>query len=103
VTWKVPEPASAPEPHPVVEAVEPPKLKVKVEPRWRGGEKGGQVIVMAIIDEHGDVREAQLLKRATPSMNGSALAAVCQWKYEPAKIGQVPVAVYFTVVINFAP
>jgi TonB family protein len=103
VTWNAPEPASGPEPHPVGEAVEPPKVKVKVEPLWRGGEWGGQVIVMAIIDEHGDVREAQLIKRATPSMNGSALAAVCQWKYEPAKIGQVPVAVYFTVVINFAP
>ena len=60
----------------------------------------GLVIIEAIIDEHGAVQSARVL-RSLPLLDEAALAAVRQWRYTPALLNGVPVPVIMTVTVNF--
>jgi len=64
----------------------------------------GKVILQAVIDKAGRVGELEVL-RSRPEeredMIASAMDAVVQWRYEPATLDGEPVAVYFTIVIDF--
>ena len=61
----------------------------------------GRVILQAVIDRSGDVRDVKVLSSDHPSFSRSAIAAVEQWRYEPATLDGSPVGVYFTAVIEF--
>jgi len=60
----------------------------------------GLVIIEAIIDEHGAVQSARVL-RSLPWLDEAALAAVRQWRYTPALLNGVPVPVIMTVTVRF--
>jgi protein TonB len=60
----------------------------------------GKVILQAVINERGDVVDVKVLK-SHPLLDDSAISAVKRWKYKPATLEGKPVAVYFTVVVNF--
>jgi len=60
----------------------------------------GLVIIEAIIDEHGAVQSARVL-RSLPLLDEAALAAVRQWRYTPALLNGVPVPVIMTVTVRF--
>jgi protein TonB len=63
----------------------------------------GQVIVQAVIRCDGTVGETNVL-RCTQQHVGfeeAAIAAVCQWRYEPAMQYGHPVAVYFNIIVDF--
>lgn len=66
--------------------------------------RGGRVILQAIIDTGGVPRGIQILK--CPANNedicSSATEAVSKWRYKPATLNGTPVPVYFTVIVTFA-
>jgi TonB family protein len=62
----------------------------------------GLVIIEALIDPEGNVRNAQVL-RSIPLLNDAALDAVKQWKFAPTVMDGVAVPVVMTVTVNFTP
>jgi protein TonB len=52
----------------------------------------GDVILDAVIDEHGKISELTLLKGLGSPVDESVIAIVQQWQYTPAKKNGVPVA-----------
>ena len=52
----------------------------------------GDVILNAVIDEHGKISELTLVKGLGSPVDETVIAAVRQWEYTPAKKNGVPVA-----------
>tara|TARA_Y100000592_G_C5304668_1_gene237140 strand:+ start:73 stop:546 length:474 start_codon:yes stop_codon:yes gene_type:complete len=44
------------------------------------------VVVIFIVDENGRVQDPKVQRSTNPSFDRSALAAIKQWKFEPAKV-----------------
>jgi protein TonB len=61
----------------------------------------GVVIIEAIIDENGDVRQAKVL-RSVPGLDDAAVGAVMQWKFTQTLLNGTPVQVLMTVTVNFS-
>ncbi len=61
----------------------------------------GIVIIEAIIDKQGRVRDAKVLRGLPMGLDAAALAALKQWTFEPAKLNDKPVEVYYVLTINF--
>lgn len=84
--------------------ISPPRLLTRAEPvlpaiaRQAGVQ--GTVLLEVIIDEHGDVVEAKVL-RSLPLLDDAALEAVRQWRYEPGQLHGRPVPVVMTVAVPF--
>jgi protein TonB len=81
-----------------------PVLKHRVEPAYPPSaikaRLQGRVILQAVISADGAVEEVEVL-RSSPFFDQAAIAAVRQWRYEPARLRGRPVAVYFTVQVDF--
>jgi protein TonB len=60
----------------------------------------GTVVLEAIIDETGTVRDVTVL-RSVPLLDRAAIEAVKQWRYSPTRLNGVPVAIIMTVSVNF--
>jgi TonB family protein len=60
----------------------------------------GIVILEIIIDERGDVRDAQVL-RSVPLLDQAAIEAVRQWRFTSTSLNNAPVEVVMTVTVNF--
>jgi protein TonB len=60
----------------------------------------GTVIIEATIGTDGKVRDAKIL-HSVPALDHAALDAVRQWEYAPSLIDGLPVAIVFTVIVNF--
>ena len=60
----------------------------------------GIVIIEAIIDRQGAVREAQVI-RSVPMLDDAAVDSVLEWEYAPTILGGQPVEVIMTVTVNF--
>ncbi|HYU31147.1 MAG TPA: energy transducer TonB [Thermoanaerobaculia bacterium] len=61
----------------------------------------GVVILEAVIDKQGHVRDVRILKRLNMGLDEEAVAAVKEWTFEPARMGGRPVSVYYTLTVNF--
>lgn len=61
----------------------------------------GTVILEALIDEEGSVREVKVL-RSLPLLDASAVDAVRQWRFTPTLLNGVPVQVIMSVTVTFA-
>jgi TonB family protein len=61
----------------------------------------GVVILEALIDRQGKVRDVQVL-RSVPQLDRPAMDAVSQWEYTPTLVAGVPVEVIMTVTVTFA-
>ena len=61
----------------------------------------GVVIIEIVIDTHGRVRDARIL-RSIPGLDDAALEAVRQWEFTPTVLDGVPVPLAMTVTVNFA-
>lgn len=66
---------------------------------------GGTVIIQALVDETGAVREASVLRGVKPDLglDAAALSAVQRWRFKPATLQGVKVRTYYTAVIPFRP
>jgi protein TonB len=81
--------------------------ETKVKPEYpelaRVARLEGKVILQAIIHKDGSVGDVSVLQSTRPNLGfeDAAMAAVKQWKYQPAMQGNRPVDVYFTIVVDF--
>lgn len=79
----------------------------KVEPDFpeaaRIARVEGHVILQAVIRKDGTVGDLELLRCDRPDLGfeESAMAAVRQWRYDPARLNGRPVDVFFTVFVSF--
>ncbi len=82
-----------------------PVIIKKVEPSYpdiaRRARIEGKVILQAVIDKEGNVNEVTVLSSSNPMFNDSAIDAVKQRKYKPALQNGRPVAIYFTIRVDF--
>ncbi len=62
----------------------------------------GMIIIESVIDRHGRVCAARLLKGSGP-LAESAVESLKRWRFEPARVNGRPIPVYFTLSLNFCP
>lgn len=62
----------------------------------------GRVILQSVILPSGYVVWPIILVSRNPLFNEAAKEAVSRWKYRPATIHGKPVAIYFTIIVNFS-
>jgi len=69
----------------------------------RDSRTNGRAVVELIVDENGRVREnsARVVETTHPTFGDAALRAVQRFRFRPAKMGGVPVAVRVTIPINW--
>ena len=83
-----------------------PRILERTDPRYpfylAKTTASGSVIIEAIIDRDGVLREAQILRSSGwHDLDASALDAVCDWRFAPATFEGRPVSVYYTLTVNF--
>jgi TonB family protein len=62
----------------------------------------GKVVVETVITQTGTVRNTILLtSTSSPSLEASALDAVCDWRFQPATFRGEPVPVYYSLTLKF--
>jgi len=67
----------------------------------RAARREGTVILEAVLDTDGHVREARVL-RSIPLLDAAALEAVEQWRFTPTLLNGEPVPVVLTVTVVFS-
>lgn len=102
----IPEPMPEPEgPIYVGGAVAPPARLVYVEPIYPPAalkaRLTGPVVLQVLLGKDGAVREVTVLRPGSLGMTESAVAAVRQWRYEPALLNGRPVEALMTVTVTF--
>jgi protein TonB len=85
--------------------IKEPALVRRVEPVYpelaiRAGVQG-VVILEAVVDEQGAVKDVKVL-RSIPLLDNAAIAAVEQWHYSPVMLNGRPVPFVLTVVVSFS-
>ncbi len=60
----------------------------------------GIVILDVVIDETGRVTGAKVL-RSIPLLDKAAIDAITSWRYEPARLNGIPIAISMTVTVRF--
>lgn len=82
-----------------------PQIVYRVSPQYtevaRTARLQGTVIVEAVIDEGGRVRDVQILKGLPMGLDRSAANAVAQWRFTPATLNGRPLKVIYTLTVNF--
>jgi protein TonB len=84
---------------------EPPQPLVQVQPEYpeearKGGLKG-RVIVVAVVDESGDVIQASIHSSTNPIFNEAALEAAKKMKFKPGRLKDKPVKVKVLIPLVF--
>jgi periplasmic protein TonB len=101
-----PPPQGPKEPVPVGGVIQPPKKVVDVAPIYPpialAARKPGLVILQAVIEEDGSVREVKVL-RSDPLFDQSAMDAVKRWRFTRPTLNGQPIPVVMTVTVGFTP
>ncbi len=83
----------------------PPEVITRVIPAYtepaRRARLEGTVILEAIIDTEGRVTAVRVLRSLPLGLEQSAVEAVRQWRFRPARLNGQPRNVYFTLTVNF--
>ncbi|HEU4887720.1 MAG TPA: energy transducer TonB [Thermoanaerobaculia bacterium] len=90
-------------------AVQPPKVKKRVEPIFpesaresMGPNRTTMVIVESVISSTGCVRSIRLVEQSPyAALNGAAVMALSQWTFTPGYLDRKPVDVLFNLTVNF--
>ena len=86
--------------------VSPPKKIYAPQPLYteeaRQSRIQGVVILEAVIDEKGKVRDVKVLKGLPEGLSKSAVETAAKWEFEPATLQGEPVPVYFNLTIRFS-
>ncbi len=87
--------------------VKPPILIHRVDPVYpevpRKARISGVVILAAVVDKSGTVRQVSVLKPLPFGLDQAAADAVRQWKFRPATRFGRPVDVVFNITVSFEP
>lgn len=62
----------------------------------------GLVIVEAIVSERGSVENVKLVQGLGFGLDEAAMQAIRTWRFEPATLHGEPVAVYYSLTVNFS-
>jgi len=62
----------------------------------------GIVILQAVIDTNGVVRQTRIIQ-SIPMLDDAAGAAVCRWRFTPARLRGAGIAVAMTLTVEFPP
>jgi len=62
----------------------------------------GVVILQTIINTDGNVTDVKVLKGLPSGLTEAAVAAVSSWRFKPATLEGMPVAVYYLVTVSFS-
>jgi len=85
--------------------VQPPQKILAPQPRYteeaRQARIQGVVILQAIVDTVGNVTDVEIIKGLPLGLSESAIEAVSAWKFRPATLEGVPVAVFFNLTVSF--
>jgi protein TonB len=98
---------SVPGPVRLSAGIDPPRKIKDVRPAYPqgalsgSGQARGTVIIEATVGVDGTVRDAKVIN-SVPLLDQSALEAVRQWEFTPARRNGVPIAVIITVIVQFA-
>jgi protein TonB len=110
VGHEVPRPPPPPvpaqrDPVPVGGVIRPPTRVVYVEPVYPqialAARVQGTVILQAVIDEKGSVRELRVL-RGHPLLDAAAMQAVAKWQFTPTLLNGTTVPVVMNVTVTFS-
>ncbi len=89
----------------VTSKITPPVLIERVQPDYPSSERRagreGTVVVTAVIDKDGRMRDPKVIRSVSPVLDAAAIQAVLQWRYHPARLGDRDVAVYTLVRLAF--
>ena len=103
-----PPPPPAPKPSGPVRVggkIKAPQLAHRVNPSYpamaQAAQAEGSVVLEATVDKSGSVRTVRVV-RGNPLLDGAAIAAVKQWKYEPLMLNGDPMEFILTVTVNFS-
>jgi TonB family protein len=85
----------------------PPVAVHKVDPEYPPGAREekvqGVVVLDAVIDSEGFVLDVKILESPDDRLADAAMTAIQQWKFDPARDAEGnPIAVYYSLKINFA-
>jgi len=84
--------------------IRPPVKVLNVDPMYpdiaRAARKEGIVILEVVIAVDGRVESVRVL-RGVPTLDQAAVAAVQQWRFEPARLNDQVIPVVMTVTVNF--
>ena len=101
-----PAPAAPKTPVRIGGQIQPPTLIKRVEPTYPpmavSAHLQGMVILEAIVDEDGTVKEVKVLRSVNPLLDREALAAVRQWRYAPVVLNGTPVPFVLSVSLTFS-
>ncbi len=83
--------------------ITPPRLVHRVEPVRPNGafRVNGAVVIGMVVTSKGLPRDVHIVQSLDKEVDQSAIEAVQQWKFEPARKKDKPVAVRVTVEIRF--
>jgi TonB family protein len=85
--------------------ISPPRVIHQVTPKSSGTPDGfrvsGIVLVGLVVDSGGAPRNVHVVQSLDKELDHNALDAVMQWRFEPARKGDHPVAVRVTIEIRF--
>ncbi len=87
--------------------ITPPRLIHQVYPAYNPGSHGvrvaGKVLIRLVVSSAGLPKNPSIVQGLAAEVDQSALDAVKQWRFDPAKREGMPVAVRVVVEINFHP
>jgi len=86
--------------------VSEPKIVHRVKPNWESVPREkrfqrGPIVVKSVITVGGAVRDPVVVSEPQPNLDPIFVAALKQWKYEPARKNGKPVAVFLVVTVMF--
>lgn len=84
--------------------VTPPRVTRQVSPQYsgsRGVRVIGSVLIGLVVTSRGLPKDPQIVKSLEKDVDKSAVEAVLQWRFDPAKKDGKPVAVRITLEIDF--
>ena len=87
------------------DGITPPKVTHQVSPKPDSGAQGfrvsGVVLIGLVVSSHGLPVNVHIVRSVDKDIDQSAMDAVRQWRFEPARKGDKPVAVRLTIEIRF--
>ena len=84
--------------------VSPPRVTKQVNPNYktaRGVRLQGSVTIGLVVSSQGIPREVRVIKGLDKDVDESAIEAVRQWRFSPARKDDKPVAVRISLEIDF--
>lgn len=78
----------------------------RVEPRYPASMVGvrlqnATVVIRCIVDKHGQIRDAEIVRGTFPPFNDAALAALRQWRFAPGSLRGNAVDTWFELTVSF--